>query len=559
MANGFGGLYIGVSGLHNSQNAINTTSHNITNVNTTGYTRQQVVFSDAPYDTVGGNSINPIVSGLGVNVQEVRRCRDEFLDASYRLEMGRLGFYESQYDVVNEVESQFGELTGVKFQEIMTNLKSSVNELALSPMNAVARTSLVQSAVAFVDRAKEIRKSLSEYQQTLNTNIENMVADINDYAKKINALNKEILKIENGGEHANDLRDQRDELLDSLGSLAKITYSEQRDGTVEVLLEGNTLVSTGMSFDIILSPIEGTNLTKPVWEISGQDVFEIRNDIATGKNNDIGKLKGLLLARGEGLPTYEDIQGDSDKEYLERVINKSILMKTVANFDKLVNTLVEDINNVLCPEKEMTVTLEDGTTVTGSFLDMDKTSYGMDQDKTVGEELFKRTSTDRYKKVTGADGNTYYMRNNTNVFGNESKYTIANLEVNQVVLDDVGKIPLTSKTGEEEFTKTEELLDLWGTDKLIFDPSTYAKENYETFYNSVIYDLALTGELMKDMTAGEKSMTEGLDSRRQEVAGVSSDEELTNLIRFQNAYNASSRYITAVNEMLEQLMNKLGG
>jgi flagellar hook-associated protein 1 FlgK len=151
------------------------------------------------------------------------------------------------------------------------------------------------------------------------------------------------------------------------------------------------------------------------------------------------------------------------------------------------------------------------------------------------------------------------MRNNTNVFGNESKYTIANLEVNQVVLDDVGKIPLTSKTGEEEFTKTEELLDLWGTDKLIFDPSTYAKENYETFYNSVIYDLALTGELMKDMTAGEKSMTEGLDSRRQEVAGVSSDEELTNLIRFQNAYNASSRYITAVNEMLEQLMNKLGG
>ena len=126
------------------------------------------------------------------------------------------------------------------------------------------------------------------------------------------------------------------------------------------------------------------------------------------------------------------------------------------------------------------------------------------------------------------------------------------------MLANYGKIPLTSKNGEEAFEKAEELLDLWKKEELKLNPSGGDAENYSSYYNSFIYDIGNTGEFMNNMASSESAMAQSLDNRRQEVAGVSSDEELTNMIKFQNAYNASSRYITVVSEMLEHLIERLG-
>mgnify|MGYP000808770447 CR=1 FL=1 len=96
MANGMAGLFVGASGLKTAQTALNTTAHNLSNINTTGYTRQQVTFSDTTYVNVSSkDKVSYASYGLGVAISEVRRIRDQYIDLAYRNENSRLGFYES--------------------------------------------------------------------------------------------------------------------------------------------------------------------------------------------------------------------------------------------------------------------------------------------------------------------------------------------------------------------------------------------------------------------------------------------------------------------------------
>ncbi|MDF2513649.1 MAG: hypothetical protein K0S04_3515, partial [Herbinix sp.] len=98
-------LYVGVSGLNVSQAALNVTSHNLANVDTTGYVRQQVVQTDFRYVNLGESYFSTMQQGLGANFAEVKQVRDIFLDKAYRQELGRQAFYDAQYDGVSEVES----------------------------------------------------------------------------------------------------------------------------------------------------------------------------------------------------------------------------------------------------------------------------------------------------------------------------------------------------------------------------------------------------------------------------------------------------------------------
>lgn len=108
MANGFGTLFIGVSGLQSSQNALNTTANNLANVDTTGYVRQQVLFTDRNYVTFNETTaVSKQQSGLGVYIGDVIHSRDVFLDRSYRTESGRQAFYVATYEATNEVETYF--------------------------------------------------------------------------------------------------------------------------------------------------------------------------------------------------------------------------------------------------------------------------------------------------------------------------------------------------------------------------------------------------------------------------------------------------------------------
>lgn len=135
MANGFGSLYVGASGLQNAQNAINTTANNLANVDTKGYVRQQVRYADKNYTILKDSraNVNMQQSGLGVSIGDVVHARDIFLDKTYRQETGRMSFYSARYETATYVEDLMQELNGQQFKQSVSDLWQAFQEVSTKP------------------------------------------------------------------------------------------------------------------------------------------------------------------------------------------------------------------------------------------------------------------------------------------------------------------------------------------------------------------------------------------------------------------------------------------
>lgn len=574
-------LSTGVSGLNVSQSALNTTAHNLANVNTKGYVRQQIVQADHSYIKWGVTAVSTLQTGLGVNIETIRQVRNTFLDKSYRQELGRQGFYKTQYESVNEVESMFGELEGVAFQDSLSSLWTSIQELSKEPDAIEVRATLVENAKSFLERASTISKQLASYQSNLNSQISDKVKNINDIASKINKLNEQICRYEsNGVENANDLRDQRNNLLDELGGLINITYKENADGIVTVTAEGYPLVSETQTYQMGTATVSDTSsLLKPIWTSYGDiDVFNMNMIPSTSGNTDVGSLKGLLYSRGTKEANYTDIplreNYASDADYQAAVntfnseINTSVIMTVQAQFDQLIHGVVTAINDIFAPNKKVTIDDGAGGTKEIYIFDEENAPMGMDEpDYTTGEALFNRKSTDRYYTVnnltyTDEDGNTFTK--NVRVYNEESKddfyslFTLGEIEVNPEITNNYSKLPLSAnKSGEVDKKAADALLNLWNKSFASISPNSLSVSNFKDYYTHFIGDLATRGNELKTISENQATMVGNIDDQRQQTAGVSSDEELTNLIKFQHAYNASSRFINVIDQMLEHIITRL--
>lgn len=556
-------LYIGVSGLGTSQNSINTTAHNLSNVNTAGYVRQQVVQADNPYLNWGITALSTLQTGLGVNIATVRQIRDMFLDKSYRQEIGRQGFYEVQYEAVKEIESMFGEMEGVAFQNSLENLWTSLEELSKTPELIEARASVVQNAEEFIERATIIQDQLKEYQRNLNTQITDKVNKINDLAQQIYTLNKKICQYESSGvENANDLRDERNKLLDELGQIISISYKEKPNGIVTVTAEDVALITEDTVYKMGTAKVsESSNLLKPVWlSYGGIDVFNFDRPASAADNTDIGSLKGLLVARGDHTANYTDLN-KSAEEY-NKTINTSAIMTVQAQFDQLIHGIVTAINDILCPNK--TITNASGKSIT--ILDKDKAPAGMDENQTQGETLFCRKYVATYREPTEEEMVEFGLTKDDLVYNEEdpndpySLFTLGQIEVNKNIKSNYSLIPLSSNngTGDVDMEAAQALVSKWNEPFATLSPNTLTKNTYMDYYTALIGELATRGQELKSISENQTTLTENIDDERQKVMGVSSDEELTNLIKYQHAYNASSRYITVIDEMLEHILSTLG-
>ena len=616
-------IYTGVTGLRANQNALNTTAHNLANINTTGYVRQQASMVDGIYSRYGYSAVNTMQIGLGVVSAETRHIRDLLLDKAYREQVGRQQFYAAKYDVAEEVDIILGELEGVQFQQSLEDLKLAIAEMAKTPNSTVSRAGLIMSAQAFMSRANAVYEDLVAYQQTLDQKIIDTVTRINQIGREIHALNLQIAKVEAPNiETASDLRDARDVLLDELSGLAKISYSENEDGIVSVKIENVAFVSKDGIYEMGMAPLHtemGSTYLSPVWpHVDNAPVFDTYTATSTGANNDIGELKGTLIARGGYIGTYHDIPRQPDysqyatdaekvaayekyqaevKVYNETVGN-TVISKAQALFDQMINNIVTLINDAISPKTEQTlesditmtvpagtivktldkalqdklggatldkhgalvsdidITLTAGTTIT--VLDMEKTSYGCDDDKTPGTELFTRLDVDRYTKVQGSDGNTYYVYNPYNEFGNESNYSLLNLKVNDVVVDNYAFIPFTTINEDVDLELGQELIKIWNEPSINLDPSNLTPKDFDDYYSGMMGILANEGYAYHTVAESQKSVVLNIDSHRTSITGVSEEEELSNMIKFKNAYDASSRYINAVTEMIDTLINRVG-
>lgn len=627
-------IYTGVTGLKSSQNAINTTSHNLANINTDGYVRQQVTMSDTRYLQYGFSTVNTMQVGLGVASTETRHLRDLLLDNSFRLESGRQEFYAAKYEAVEEVESIFGETESEQFQLSLNDMWVALSEVAKTPDSSTARAGLIMSANTFLTRAQTMYDALYDYQKNIDSMIDEAVAKINSLGKRISELNIKIQSIEAPDvETASDLRDARDLALDELSKLIDIDVDETADGLVKVRAEGQEFIVEDGYFAMSMKQLDtedDSSFFSPVWPQLGEaPVFNLHIDINTASNNDIGRLKGLLLARGSYAANYTDVpvkpdpenydltdatqlaeyrqaleQYNKDAEHYNYYVDNTVIMKTQALFDKLINGIVTTVNDLLCPNKQTTlntdvtfeipagtvvstlddtlqaklkeqvangaltldnygaltsnatITVDAGASMT--CLDTEEASYGQDENKTQGSELFSRTDVKRYTVLEGSDGNTYYVYNPYNEFGTDALYSCGNIEVNKAVQDDSSLLPFTTAEEEIDLKLGEEILKAWDTPFDNLDPNNITKKDFTDFYSTMVGEIANDGYMFNSIASNQSTVVLDIDNNRETIMGVTSEEELTNLIKFQNAYNASSRYITTIGEMIDTIIQKVG-
>lgn len=611
-----GNFWVGVSGLQSSQYALNTTAHNITNAGTEGYSRQQVLLTDVAYVNLGNTAVGKNQAGLGTRISDVRLVRDRFVDTSYRKELGREQYYATKYDVVAEVQNYFGELESSSFRDSMQKLWTAAQEMQKESNSIVTRSSYIAAATTFVEQANEIYYELTTYQKNLDKEITDQVDRINELADIIYELNNKIVTVEASKiESANDYRDARDAALDELSGLISISYKENATGQVDVYAENRTLVSMDRTYKMTTKEVSETcDYLIPVWKDDMENVFNMHYreelDPRTHDNaykvrvpnaesrTDTGSLKGIIMSRGDWVTNYTDIPVEpvrsdyaSDAEYAEEYkkfvkekefyntyVEPYTVSNIIAQFDQLVHGIVTKINDILCPNKEISIYAEDpdnpGTQIwqTIQVLDEEKAGYGMGggDNKVQGTELFKRRTVDRYteERVTVEDpdnpGST--MEITVKRFNEETEdqpdylglYTLGNLEINDELVKNPSLLPLSNEQKEELQEVADQLIQIWNDDFATLGPNSLVVNNFMGYYQEFIGDFANKGKTYSGIQESQAQAVQELENQRQSVVGVSTDEELSNMIRFQQGYNASSRYFTVVSEMVEHLLNKLG-
>lgn len=535
----FGSLYIGASGLQTSQNALNTTAHNMSNIDTIGYTRQQVQQGTRFYKTISknGSAIAYQQTGLGVNYTRVKQIRDVFLDQNYRRESGRSAFYDSWTSTVEEVEDLFQELYGEAFGESIENLWASIQELAKHPENSVNQGVFIQRCNEFLNRATAVYDGLCEYQDDLNYQIVKQVNTINAYGKRIAELNKEILKIESGKqEHANDLQDERNQLIDELSAMAKISVKYDVYGNAIVRIEENDFVNSDSANEIALDCDPATGFYTPYWSqlakrdadgnvisIQSAKLFNLDLEISTDTNTDIGALKAMLLARGDRRATYKDM----DPDVYDKEISQSIIMNVQAEFDQLINKVTTEINRIF---------------------------------KEAAENASKENPDSTYMRDT--NGNPYQIFFAIKNDPNDPEYpafSIGNIAIDPDLKQSPSLLGFIKDDGKIDQETADALKDLFmKDDELTLNPNVKATTNFINYYNNLIIQVGNTGDVLRGISETQQMEVDNIAAAREQILGVSSDDELSNMIMFQNAYNASSRYINVISELLEHIINTLG-
>lgn len=544
----FGGLYVGTSGLQTSQNALNTVAHNMVNADTAGYTRQQVAQTARTYNTL--STTNSAVSyqqiGLGVKYAEVRQIRDVFLDQSYRKESGRQGFYDVSCDAIEETEKIFQELDGEAFANTLDNLWVSVQELSKDPSNTVNQGIFIQRCSEFVTRAGAVYKDLSVYQNDLNFAVKQKVDSINSLGHQIVDLNTQILKIESAQvEKANDLRDARNALIDELSSYANISVSNDVEGNAIIQIEGVDFVSSGSCKEMALDIDELTGFYTPYWvsltsrnpdgsidpaSIPGAYVFNLDQEISTDMNTDIGSLKSNLLARGDHRATFEDLE-DVDK--YNKNISKSVVMNVMAEFDQLVHDLTTEINEVFY-----------NAAVAYHGTPLPSSGYLIDGNTGEPYRIFNVAA--EADPVVGGD------------FKASSDYTTENIIINGALKQAPSLLGLIRPDGKVDQDCANKLKQVFTNEDHTLNPNVKTPTDLVNYYNNLISQVSNTGYVMRGISANQEITVTNIRSAREEIVGVSTDEELSNMIKFQNAFNASSRYINVVSELLEHIISTLG-
>ncbi|MBQ8315816.1 MAG: flagellar hook-associated protein FlgK [Lachnospiraceae bacterium] len=312
MANTFFGLDIGRTGLFTAQGGLNTTAHNIANVETEGYTRQKLELKAGT--ALRANGRHGMI-GTGVDVVALTQTRSEYYDEKYRNNNSIYGGYSTKSNYMSQIQSYLNEIELEGFTTTFDKMYDTIQELEKDPANLTVRTQVTNVAQSFCEYFNSLFTNLQAVQEDCNFEIKNQIDRVNAIAAEIASLTKQINTVEIGGSNANDLRDARNLMVDKLSEIINVSVEEAPDGPVGlksyvVKVDGQTLVDTYETHRLSVKPRENKmnqtdaeGLYDVVWD-NGQQfnpyaytqsgsikaLFEVRD----GNNAD--NLKGTVTA-----------------------------------------------------------------------------------------------------------------------------------------------------------------------------------------------------------------------------------------------------------------------
>jgi flagellar hook-associated protein 1 len=500
MRSTFHGLETARRGMFTQQSALETTGHNIANANTPGYSRQRVNFVQSePYPPASLNRPQiPGQMGTGVEAGTVARVREKFLDLQYRGENNELGYWTAKAEALEKMEEIMNEPSEEGLSKTLDRFWQSLQDLALNPHDAGARSVVRQRGLAVAETFNYLFDSLKAFQSDFKKQIDVTINEINSIARQINNINKQIGDTEPHGYLTNDLYDERDRLLDQLSHLVNIDIDVVDSGT-KVSQGGNTLDIAEGKFTVYLVDNNGTRLNPPLVDATNYTTNTLSVSYG-GPKNTVNQftLGASTFTYSNQFQVQGKLKGLVDSHgYDNGGTATGVFSKMINDLDLLANALVTEFNNVHAAG----IGLDDST------------------------------------------GNLFFT------------YSTGNMGLHSNVVNSLDKIAAGKTSSDGDGNNAFELAKILKDKPIAIGTTT---SDIPSFYEGMIGGMAVDAQEAERIKSNRETLRQSVDERRQSVSGVSLDEEMGNMIQFQHAYNASARMITAIDEMLDRIINQMG-
>jgi flagellar hook-associated protein 1 FlgK len=532
----FFGLEIVRKGLQTQQRALDVTGHNIANANTPGYTRQSAIIgTTTPWTLPGMNK--PFQAGqvgTGAKVEEIRRIRDAFIDVQVRNESKELGYWEAKADVLQKLEVIINEPSDSGIRTVMDQFWASLQELSKNPESEAVRATVRQRGIAVADTFNHIHRQLGELREDINASVKVKVSQINSLATQIRDLNDQIVRIEvNKLENANDLRDRRDNQLDELSKLVDIRYNEDQYGAVRVSVGGKGLV-LGSRVDLLeaVDLGETNGLVTVRWQDGGP------------LSLSSGELLGLIQSMG-----YLDAAGGE---------LKGTIPEMTLELNHLANSIVTATNWVHLqgyPKSgdKGVLFFQQKTDENGGLLPVN--AWGI----RVSDAIMADTANiaaSQEENMTGDGSNALALAQLKHML---AVVTDANYLKNPPAIPSTMYNPPGDPEGEAlQFENYFEFFKHFLTSEDGYNSNLAPTATFDDYFRGIVGRLGINTQEAERMALNQEMLVGQQLNRREVLSGVSLDEEMTNMIMFQHAYNAAARAITTMDEMLDVLINRVG-
>jgi flagellar hook-associated protein 1 FlgK len=496
-------LSVARTALNYQQSVIQTAGHNIANAETAGYSRQRV---DAQASTPQFFTYGTI--GTGVEIDDVRRARDTLLDVSYRREAGGYGAASLRQELLSSVEQVLGEPSEDGLASAMDAFWSSWSELSAQPTSSAARSVVQQSARNVVTLLNGFDARLGDLRSQTQIRLDDGLTELNGLTKTIAELNGRIVEAEVGGHMANDLRDQRDLAIDKLSQLGDVRVLPQKDGSVAVVLGSTTVVDGINSKPLRLAAGTGTTVA-----------------LATVDQPDEPTLP--LGGRMQTMLDFLNVE----------------LADTQERLDATANTLARAVNTIHQLGNDGTA----ATPYLSFFVDRTNDAY-------VAGDPFASPPTPGVITARNIGLNSQIERD-------PSKIATTSALANRPADNDVA-LALAGLRTASAITlggTTLGTIDFTLPDRSVNPPGrkTTPGSSLADFYRATTSGLATKVKDAESTATVRQTLAEQADQRRQSVSGVNVDEELTALMRAQQAYAAAAKVVTAADEMMQTLIQMI--